>query len=569
MPFNSNDLPSYLNWNYTMPSLGPNGELVGGPDPYADQVDPSRGTDIRNQDGTFTHIDAHKDRNGNYINPTTFMSDSLPGGVAYAFPDTDEYAHIGRVFRTDRNRAIGKMLAIVGGGALASSVGAGAGAGVGDIAEGYGITPGFVGGAEAAGELAPIAVNASYLPAIAGSSIPYIGGSAAAVGSTLGGSMAAFPALAGGAETGTLGGLLGSTGGGEGLPALMGDVGMEAPANSAGFFSKLGTLGKNYFTKADGSYDWMKIAKAGIAATGALGGGGSKQPQAPGRPAWLDQPMTPMTMMRQQTAPMARSDYYKYGHGDSGEHQFFTDNAIPQKAGGGSVSGPGSGRSDDIEARLSDGEYVMDAESVAMLGDGSTDEGARRLDEMRVNLRRHKGKKLAKGKFSLAAKKPESYLPKMKQRGGVLRRAQGGVVNGGAMKRLNALADQFQRALGEGDIGAVEKLSTPLVALHPDSVKTGYEAFAKGGSVADAIRKLVSGLREKPKPQSRMINMMMTPPDRIPAGTDFNRSVDMDAVDAQLRQMKPDSPAVRLYESELRRKRAKSTAALYSEADQE
>jgi hypothetical protein len=74
------------------------------------------------------------------------------------------------------------------------------------------------------------------------------------------------------------------------------------------------------------------------------------------------------------------------------------------------VRGGGSGREDTINARLSDGEYVMDAETVAMLGDGSVDEGARRLDAMRAQLRKHKGKTLAKGKFSPNAKSPLAYL---------------------------------------------------------------------------------------------------------------------------------------------------------------
>jgi len=74
------------------------------------------------------------------------------------------------------------------------------------------------------------------------------------------------------------------------------------------------------------------------------------------------------------------------------------------------VRGGGSGRDDTINARLSDGEYVMDAETVAMLGDGSTDEGARRLDTMRSQLRKHKGKTMARGKFSPNAKSPLAYL---------------------------------------------------------------------------------------------------------------------------------------------------------------
>lgn len=72
--------------------------------------------------------------------------------------------------------------------------------------------------------------------------------------------------------------------------------------------------------------------------------------------------------------------------------------------------GSGTGRSDEIPARLSDGEFVFDAETVAMIGDGSTDAGAKRLNQMRSELRKHKGKELAKGKFSPNAKSPLSYL---------------------------------------------------------------------------------------------------------------------------------------------------------------
>lgn len=86
----------------------------------------------------------------------------------------------------------------------------------------------------------------------------------------------------------------------------------------------------------------------------------------------------------------------------------------PTYARGGALNalahGGGSGRADTIHAKLSDGEYVIDAETVALLGDGSTKEGAKRLDEMRKKLRMQKGKTLAKGDFSPAAKSPLAYL---------------------------------------------------------------------------------------------------------------------------------------------------------------
>ena len=72
--------------------------------------------------------------------------------------------------------------------------------------------------------------------------------------------------------------------------------------------------------------------------------------------------------------------------------------------------GRGDGRSDHVEARLSPGEFVIDAETTSMLGNGDNEAGARRLEEMRRRVRRHKGSALAKGKFSPDARSPEAYL---------------------------------------------------------------------------------------------------------------------------------------------------------------
>ena len=74
------------------------------------------------------------------------------------------------------------------------------------------------------------------------------------------------------------------------------------------------------------------------------------------------------------------------------------------------VNGAGDGRADKIDAKLSDGEYVIDAETVALLGNGSSKAGAQQLDKFRVNIRKHKGQKLASGKFSANAKSPEAYM---------------------------------------------------------------------------------------------------------------------------------------------------------------
>jgi len=133
-------------------------------------------------------------------------------------------------------------------------------------------------------------------------------------------------------------------------------------------------------------------------------------------------------------------DYYRYGLGP--EAKFFSDVVVPPSppeppqgppskppgdepvfaaggltgyAKGGSnksryVAGPGSGRDDKIPALLSDGEYVIDAETLALLGDGSTKEGAKRMDQFRANIRRHKGRALSRGRISPNAKSPNKYM---------------------------------------------------------------------------------------------------------------------------------------------------------------
>lgn len=54
------------------------------------------------------------------------------------------------------------------------------------------------------------------------------------------------------------------------------------------------------------------------------------------------------------------------------------------------VKGRGDGQSDDIPAMLADGEYVFDADTVAQLGNGSSDAGAKFLDNFRHAVREHK-----------------------------------------------------------------------------------------------------------------------------------------------------------------------------------
>jgi hypothetical protein len=73
------------------------------------------------------------------------------------------------------------------------------------------------------------------------------------------------------------------------------------------------------------------------------------------------------------------------------------------------VDGKGDGQSDDIPAMLAKNEYVFDADTVAQLGNGSSEAGAKVLDKFREAIRRHKRSAPA-DKIPPKSKKLTSYL---------------------------------------------------------------------------------------------------------------------------------------------------------------
>ena len=115
----------------------------------------------------------------------------------------------------------------------------------------------------------------------------------------------------------------------------------------------------------------------------------------------------PQTMASLSKQVSSSQDYKKGGltHLSSSEHvpEFITG------ATGHYVKGRGDGQSDEIPAMLADGEYVFDADTVAALGNGSSDAGAKRLDEMRQSIRKHK-RSAPIDKIPPKAKSPLEYL---------------------------------------------------------------------------------------------------------------------------------------------------------------
>ena len=197
-----------------------------------------------------------------------------------------------------------------------------------------------------------------------------------------------------------------------GNPAAVGAVGpvippgVTMPGASGGILASLGGA--------------KTVIPAALLATAAMSG----KPQGiPDQGGAMAEATDPNLTKRLDMAPLFRpqlagpANYYTYGSG--AENVFFgapveTEAPTVKAATGGPLSrfvqGGGTGRSDSIDARLSDGEYVMDAETVSMLGDGSSKAGAQRLDQFRANIRKQKGRELAKGKFSPNAKRPEEYV---------------------------------------------------------------------------------------------------------------------------------------------------------------
>lgn len=193
--------------------------------------------------------------------------------------------------------------------------------------------------------------------------------------------------------------------------AAAGGGGAAAPA-AAGGTSMLNRIGQ--------------LAGLGLVANtvaSGLGGGSSTSGAAPTQQQNdpnMSRPLPEVEFRRRRTQPTGDMSRYAIA---GGEQSFYDENELPEMprtpaamgglmraAQGRYVKGEGHGREDRIQALLSDGEYVFDAETVSMLGNGSSDAGAKKLDEMRQRIRKHKAGGLARGKMSPDAKDAAHYL---------------------------------------------------------------------------------------------------------------------------------------------------------------
>jgi hypothetical protein len=79
------------------------------------------------------------------------------------------------------------------------------------------------------------------------------------------------------------------------------------------------------------------------------------------------------------------------------------------------VQGGGDGTSDSIPARLANSEYVIPADVVSALGNGSSDSGSRTLDQFLKTVRAHKTSNGSKG-LPPDSQGPLAYLLQAKKK---------------------------------------------------------------------------------------------------------------------------------------------------------
>jgi hypothetical protein len=241
------------------------------------------------------------------------------------------------------------------------------------------------------------------------------------------------------------------------------------------------------------------------------------------------------------------SSYYRPTYAaDGGVMNSFDDEAGMDMAGGGMTSlggysdggrmlkGPGDGMSDSIPgviggkqpARLADGEFVVPADVVSHLGNGSTDAGAKRLYSMMDDIRKARtGRKKQAPEINA-----DKYLPINKKasggiasipgyaRGGIVGYAEGGEIEQLYDKILGRKSDPeglaaWQKALDTGTpLADIERMFKDSQEARTNTVKQiyneqlGREAEPEGlanwlkvynsGQTADQISKAIATAKE-------------------------------------------------------------------------
>ena len=160
-----------------------------------------------------------------------------------------------------------------------------------------------------------------------------------------------------------------------GGPGVAFDAANAANAGKAGFFDSIGN-----FVQA---HPYITAAGAGLTGLALADSGGSgksidKTQYAGPTQAEIDEARFPKGSFEQYAAPKVNviptGDYLPYTYAARGGEIDATR--------GGHLKGPGTGTSDSIPAKLSDGEFVMTAKAVKGAGGGDRIKGARRMYQL-------------------------------------------------------------------------------------------------------------------------------------------------------------------------------------------
>ena len=285
-------------------------------------------------------------------------------------------------------------------GALLGGLMGGAGAGVSSLMGGAsGAMPGAAAAtpaATSAGTQSLAATAGSAMPGLSASSVPgFMGPVDYSIAS---GAPSASSGISGLAKAGTMPGF--EIAGGPatsqlGLTAPAGAMSSAAPANSS-MFGKAGEFFEGLTPKQK-----LLAGGAGIAGIGMIS----------------DQLRGGVPKKKPYEGPLSRFNYnpdtyrpYNYGYAAGGIASLggYSD-------GGRMLKGPGDGMSDSIPARigakqparLADGEFVVPADVVSHLGNGSTDAGAKQLYSMMNKVRKDRTGNSKQGRQI----QPRKYLP--------------------------------------------------------------------------------------------------------------------------------------------------------------
>lgn len=166
-------------------------------------------------------------------------------------------------------------------------------------------------------------------------------------------------------------------------------LGTDTGGGGSGLFGNIGSFGSNLWNSSS-------LLDKGLLTTAIAGTlfGKNNKPEAlktysEDHPI-LSEPQWRPDQMPGQITPLNRqlnqSQYDPYQSGYAPERQFFGNYAD----GGRYYTGMEGGQDDNINARVSPGEFVIDADTVSSLGDGNNAAGAKKLDMFRHAIREHK-----------------------------------------------------------------------------------------------------------------------------------------------------------------------------------